>query len=642
MKNGQAPLVSILPTSQKMHLSIVLPIRNKPVFDQLLRDLYNPASPKYRQFLAPEQFAQQFSPAQSDYRKVLDFASANGFTVTNTPPNRMILSMEGTAAQVEQAFHVHMNLYRDREAKRNFYAPDREPSISLGVPVLSVSGLSNVSVPKPMIGAGYQSGGSKPVYYPYTMRMAYYGNGNLTGSGQCIGIGEFQGYDIQDVVSTLQANGNAQASYQSSGNGNYTISYTPPGATSAYSIPIINITVAGGSVAPTFPYYDEGEVVLDISQAIAMSPNAPIYVYIAPYNDITASAELMNTMSPQRGSGQIACNQLSLSWGWSLHQYNTQLSGIFQAMNAQGQAMFVASGDSGAYSTYAPYPAEDPNVIAVGGTELTLNSSGSYSSETAWPSSGGGISTDGFTSQFQGDMQTACNHASPTLRNVPDVAMEANNDNYVCSVDPSNSGCTNGWGGTSFAAPRWAGVMALTNQYAVNQSRTPSGGSIGSIYDVIYTVGRSSTYASNMRDITSGNNGMYNACPGYDLVTGWGSPNSGNAINSPSSDNTIEALVTTSPAAPLPAASPYEYNVNVTLQGAPPTSMTTTMYLGDATAGAMIYYQVTICGNPYALTSVQPGTYLQLVNPCPSMPSSGYMYAVAPNYTTSQTVSMSF
>jgi kumamolisin len=106
VKNGQAPLVSILPTSQKMHLSIVLPIRNKTVFDQLLRDMYNPASPKYRQFLAPEQFAQQFSPAQSDYQKVIDFARSNGFTVTNTPPNRMyaIAPKYGQSQTVSMSF----------------------------------------------------------------------------------------------------------------------------------------------------------------------------------------------------------------------------------------------------------------------------------------------------------------------------------------------------------------------------------------------------------------------------------------------------------------------------------------------------------------------------------------------------------
>ena len=656
VKNGQAPLVSILPSNQKMHLSIVLPIRNKPVFDQLRRDLYNPASPKYRQFLAPEQFAQQFSPSRSDYQKVIDFARSNGFTVTNMPSNRMILSLDGTAAQVEQAFHVHMNLYRDLQDKRNFYAPDREPTLTLSTPILAVAGLSNVSMPRPMIGGGYQSGGNTPVYYPYTMRTAYYGSGNLTGTGQCIGIGELQGYNIEEVVNTLQANGNAQASYQSSGNGNYIVSYTPPGTSTAYSIPITNISVDGGSISPTIPppgyngsnaYYkqglnDEAEVVADISQAIGIAPGASIYVYIAPWGDISDAQDLMSEMTRQQSTTQTYCNQLSFSWGWSLQGYDTQLGTIFETMASEGQAMFVSSGDSGGWNGGSLYPAEDPNVIAVGGTELTLNGSGSYVSEAAWPSSGGGISTDGFTSEFQGDVETACNHASPTLRNVPDVAMEANSDNYSCSLESPYPNCATNWSGTSIATPRWAGFMALANQYAVKQSRAPSGGSIGSIYDVIYTIGRSSAYTSNMRDITSGNNVIYNACPGYDLVTGWGSPNSDNAINSPSSNNTIQALVYTSPSSPLPASSPYQYDVNVSTQGVPPTSITATMYLGDATPDAVIYYQVTICGNPQALTSAQPGTYLQLVNYCPSMPESGYMYAVAPNYTTSQTVSMSF
>lgn len=656
VKNGQAPLISILPASQKMHLSIVLPIRNKPAFDQLLKELYDPKSPQYRQFLAPEQFAQQFSPAQSDYQKVLDFAQKNGFTVTNTPPNRMILSMEGTAAQVEQAFHVHMNMYRDRQDKRNFYAPDREPSLSLSTPVLAVAGLSNVSLPRPMMSGGFQSGGSTPVYYPYMMRTTYYGNGNLTGTGQCIGIGELQGYNIQEVVNTLQASGNALASYQPSGNGNYIVSYTPPGANAAYSIQINNVTVDGGTITPTIPppgylgnnkAFDSGlnsesEVVADISQAIAMAPGASIYVYIAPFNDISDAQDLMSEMTRQQPSTQTYCNQISFSWNWNLQGYDTQLSTSFETMASEGQAMFVASGDGGGSTTGIPYPAEDPNVIAVGGTVLTLNSSGGYISETAWPSSGGGISTDGFTNEYQGDVETACNHASPTLRNVPDVAMEADIDNYVCSMQSPYPNCATNWGGTSLATPRWAGLMALANQYAVNQNRTPSGGSIGSLYNVIYTIGRSANYTQNMNDITSGSNGAYNACPGYDLATGWGSPTSRNTINSPSSNNTIEALVNTTPASPLPAASPYQYDVNVTTQGVPPTSITATMYLGDSTPGATIYYQVTICGNPQALTSTQPGTYLQLVNSCPSMSASGYMYAVAPNYTTSQTVSISF
>ncbi len=657
VKNGQAPLVSILPSNQKMHLSIGLPIRNKPAFDQLLKELQDPESPKYRQFLAPEQFTQQFSPAQSDYQKVLDFAHANGFTVTNMPSNRMILSMDGTAAQVEQAFHVHMNLYSDRQDKRNFYAPDREPSIALSVPVLHVSGMSNFLIAKPMIGfgsgtGGYQSSGNPPVYYPDSMRTAYYGGTSLTGNGQCLALGEFQGYNIEDVIQTLQAGGRAQASYTTTGNGNYVVSYTPAGANAPYSITLDNVSIDGGSVTPDYPQNqpgtdihqvsegDEGEVVADISQAIGMAPGmSQIEVFLVPLQFYDDAGDILNEMmSPP--SGLPVCSQAAMPWAvWSPGYYNDQptyLDQAFRNLEGGGQGLFVSTGDLGSWPIngyYNYFPADDPYVIAVGGTVLTTNGSGGWSSESAWTSSGGGISPDNLPLQsYQNGVETSCNHASTTLRSAPDIAMEANGDNYLCSVLATYPSCSTTASGTSFAAVRWAAFTALANQQAINNGMAP-GGSIGNIDPYIYTIGFSSTYQQDMHDITSGSNGADNACPGYDLVTGWGSPNG---------QNTINALINTTPVAPLPASSPYEYNVNVTTQGTPPTSITATMYLGDSTPGATIYYQVTICGNPQALSSAQPGAYLQIVNNCPSMSASGYMYAVAPKYGQSQTVSMSF
>uniref|UniRef100_E6QN21 Peptidase S53 domain-containing protein n=1 Tax=mine drainage metagenome TaxID=410659 RepID=E6QN21_9ZZZZ len=660
VKNGQAPLVSILPSNQKMYLSIVLPIRNKPAFDQLLKELYNPKSPKYRQFLAPEQFAQQFSPAQSDYQKVLYFARANSFTVTNTPPNRLILSMEGTVAQAEQTFHVHMNLYRDRQAKRDFYAPDREPSISLSVPILHVAGLSNALIAKPMLGLGagggaYQSSGNPTVYYPYSMRAAYYGGSSLTGSGQCLALGEFQGYNIEDVIQTLQAGGRAQASYITTGSGNYVVSYTPPGSSSSYSVTLSNVPLDGGTVAPYLPQQnppnedivqvaqtDEEEVVADISQAIGMAPGmSQIEIYLVPFQSFDYAGDILNAMMDPSPYGIPVCSQSAMPWAqWSPGYYgyqSTYLDQAFQSLEQNGQSLFVSTGDAGSWPIngyYDYFPADDPYVIAVGGTVLTTNSSGGWSSESAWSSGGGGISPDNLPLlPYQNGVETSCNHASTTLRSAPDIAMESSNDNYTCGAATPYPSCTTMGYGTSFAAVRWAAFMALVNQQATQDGMAP-GSSIGNIDPIVYTMGFSSTYQQNMHDITSGSNGAYNACPGYDLVTGWGSPNG---------QNTINALVNTTPNAPLPAADPYEYNVNVTLQGtAPPTSITATMYLGDATPGATIYYQVSICGEPYALTSVQPGTYLQFVNYCPSMPASGYMYAVAPKYGQSQTVSMSF
>jgi subtilase family serine protease len=190
----------------------------------------------------------------------------------------------------------------------------------------------------------------------------------------------------------------------------------------------------------------------------------------------------------------------------------------------------VASGDSGAYRTRSRdvYPADDAYVTSVGGTDLTTTSAGGpWKSETAWSYSGGGISPDGIaipSYQQTAGVITTANKGSKTYRNSPDVAAEANTDNYICY----DGTCEGGWGGTSFAAPRWAAYLALVNQQSVAMGMN----TLGFINPTIYSIGLSSSYLSNFHDITSGNNGTYLTEPGYDLVTGWGSPNGNGLINS--------------------------------------------------------------------------------------------------------------
>ena len=119
------------------------------------------------------------------------------------------------------------------------------------------------------------------------------------------------------------------------------------------------------------------------------------------------------------------------------------------------------------------------------------------------------------------------------MRNVPDVAMEGDFDNYICSLE---RGCGGGAAGTSFAAPRWAGFMALVNQQAV-EAGTVSVGGVGSINSQIYAIGAGPNYSSDLHDIAVGNNDTdnqpvwFNAVTGYDLVTGWGSANGQNLID---------------------------------------------------------------------------------------------------------------
>ncbi len=197
-------------------------------------------------------------------------------------------------------------------------------------------------------------------------------------------------------------------------------------------------------------------------------------------------------------------------------------------MSAQGQNFFAASGD---YSTWkktgnsAAWPADDANVVSVGGTDLTTQSAaGPWASETAWVDSGGGISPDGIAIpswQKLAGVINSSNKGSTTLRNGPDVSANANFTYYVCA---DQSGCTaNQYGGTSFAAPMWAGYIALVNQQLANNGQ----GTIGFINPTIYQQNVGSQYATDFHDITSGTSGSYSAVTGYDLVTGWGSPNSG-------------------------------------------------------------------------------------------------------------------
>jgi len=508
--SGQAAPVSYLPPTERMNLAIQLPLRNQDELTSLLERIYDPTSPDYHHFLTVEQFTERFGPTRHDYQQVVNFAIANGFTVTDKPKNRLLLDINGSVAQIEKAFHVVMTVYQHPTENRTFYSPDREPSLDLAVPVTHIAGLNSFSIPRPKLkkasveSAVQSHAGSGPsgAYLGGDMRAAYYGGTALTGSGQAVGLMEFDGYNTSDV--TKSYNG------------------------VSYSVPINNVLLDGASAGSDG---DDGEQVLDIVQPIAMAPGlSQVRVYIAPQTTSigVGDKDIFNKMATEN-----ICKQISVSWGWTPADTSSD-DPIFQEFAAQGQNVFVASGDSGAYtgsnSTDYSYPAESDYVVSVGGTDLTTNGAGgAWVSETAWADSGGGPSDDSLAiPSWQSGIANTSNGASTTKRNIPDVAMEANFDNYTCD----QGSCVGTWGGTSFAAPRWAGFLALINQQAVANGNS----TLGFINPAIYTIGQSSNYNTDFHDITSGNNNngkgkSYNAVTGYDLVTGWGSPNGQNLIN---------------------------------------------------------------------------------------------------------------
>ncbi len=560
--NGQATKLGTLPETAQMRVGIMLPIRDQGGLNLLLQRQRDPSSPDYRNFLTAEQFTDQFGATAEDYQAVIDFAQANGLTVTGTYKNRLLIDVTGSVAQIEKAFNISMGLYRHPTENRTFFAPDREPTVNLGVPLWAIAGLDNYSVPRPqtrmpkqgdpIVNATGSAGGN---FLPSDMRAAYYGNGPLTGSGQTLALVEFDSYYINDLVETFnQGSLTGIASATQNGN-NYTLTYNAAGG--PYTIPINNVLLDNASLTPvtTCPYSpywscdpqgSETEVVLDIAQAIGMAPGlAQVMVYIAPLSTEPVYGGTGDYDLFYRIAQDDIAAQMSLSWSWEPPDPG-QLDPVFQQLGSQGQSLFVASGDYGSYSSgsnsEAPgacyyglcgqYPQEDAYVIAVGGTALTTNGAGgSWAGESAWSYSGGGPSPDGILIPGYQSALNGVNGASTTLRNVPDVAAEANFDNYYCGF----GSCGGGLGGTSFAAPRWAGFMALVNQQAVAagvlRPNTIGLGFVNATNPGVYTIGGGSNYNSDFHDIQSGSNGAYYAGYDYDLVTGWGSPNGQSLIN---------------------------------------------------------------------------------------------------------------
>jgi subtilase family serine protease len=124
-----------LPGGTNLYLAVGLPLRNKEELKNMLREIYDPASPHYRQYLTPEQFTERFGPTEQDYQTVIDFMKANGLTVTGRHPNRTLLDVRGSVANIEKTFHLTMRVYQHPTENRTFYAPDVEPSLDLAVPL---------------------------------------------------------------------------------------------------------------------------------------------------------------------------------------------------------------------------------------------------------------------------------------------------------------------------------------------------------------------------------------------------------------------------------------------------------------------------------------------------------------------------
>jgi len=495
-----------LPATNDLSLTIGLPLRNREALTNLLREIYDPASPSYHHYLTPEQFADQFGPTEQDYQAVIAFAKAKGLTIRGTHPNRMLVDVRGPVAEVEHALHVAMRVYQHPKENRSFFAPDVEPSLDVSVPVLTISGLSDYIMPQPMNlrrtsaneltapipNAGSGSGGN---FLGNDFRAAYAPGVALTGAGQSVGLVQFQsGFYTNDILA-----------YE-------TLAGLP-------NVPVQPVLLDGyGGGAGN----DNDEVSLDIEMAISMAPGlSNVIVYEGSSTD-----DILNRMATDN-----LAKQLSASWSYPIDATTIQ---IFQQFAVQGQTFFNSSGDYDAWVGTIYPPCDNPYITIVGGTTLTTSGpGGSWVSEKVWNAgggagSGGGISTTYSIPSWQTNVSMVANQGSTTMRNIPDVALTSDKVWVVFGNGSSGS-----FGGTSCASPLWAGFAALINQQAMASGRP----AIGFINPAVYAIGTGPNYSTTFHDTVTGNNtnsssaNKFQAASGYDLCTGWGTPAGQSLIN---------------------------------------------------------------------------------------------------------------
>jgi kumamolisin len=542
---SEAHLVGQANPQQQLNLSIGLQLRNQQELQTLLREMYAPNSLIYHHFLSPQQFVDEFGPTVEQQQQVTSYLQQEGFQITHISSNRLLIDASASVTQAEAAFKVSINNYK--LGANAFYANANAPTIpgSLTSIIASIGGLDNSVRMHPLYHLQPQirtqpHAGPDGGFAPADLNGAYDANPLLQsgaqGNNQTVAVFELDGYQSSDVTQYFQQ---------------YNL-----GSPSISNVLVDSFDGSAGAGAI--------EVELDIEVVAAMAPKANQIVYMGP-NSTQGVNDTYNQIVTDK-KAQIA----TISWGECESQSGNAelqtLDNILSQGSAEGIAMYAASGDSGAYdcsdtNLAVDSPAGDPNITGVGGTNLQLNN-GAYGSESVWsnPSdtqrspegSGGG---GGISSYFkEPSWQTGPgvqNQYSNGNREVPDVSADADPaTGYSTYCTVSAAGCpSSGWitvGGTSAAAPLWAGSTALINEYLQNQQKSR----MGFANPVLYGLENATQQYPPFHDVTSGTNLYYPATSGYDEASGWGSPDIYNIARD------VAGGGTTPPPTPTPNPSP--------------------------------------------------------------------------------------
>lgn len=370
------------------------------------------------------------------------------------------------------------------------------PSLSEAVPTFMIKpGTTPLAVP------ATQPGTSAP-YTPQQVEAAY-GVNEISFNG-VVGNGAGQTVAIVDAYNDPTIVSDANAFSTEFGLQQFNVTNGP-------TFRVLNED--GGTTLPpnSSPFGWDIEESLDVEWVHSMAPEANIILFeanSAEGNDLY-TAEATAAAFP-------GVSVISNSWGGDEYSSETQDDSTYflTPPGHQGVTILASTGDDG---TPAGFPSYSPDVVAVGGTNLQIQSSGTYISESTWSDTGGGTSIYETLPSFQSGINGA-NQASTTNRNVPDVAADADPNTGVYVLDTYSGGWFDGVGGTSLACPLWAGMIAIADQGRVLAGEGTLNGATQTL-PMLYSLP-----SSDFNDVTTGSNGTYSAGPGYDLVTGLGTP----------------------------------------------------------------------------------------------------------------------
>jgi kumamolisin len=487
-------------------VDLVIGLRARPGVDKLLAAQKDRAAATYRRFLTPDAFAAQFGPSAAEYQRVIDWATAHGLEIVRTTPSRTTLSVRGTVPFVERAFGTRLLLWRDDRG--TFRAPTAQFSLGeLDDLVVGVVGLDTATpwtsrrVPGPIVAA------PAAMQTPANLSALYNITGLTTpGKGQTVAIlgTGFSPDPRADVDGFIRK---------------FTL---PTIRTQQYTQVFLGGPNRDNDNLANNEY---GENLLDIDMVLGL----------APY------ANVIHVFTAQNGGGLFAdgivfivnqaphAHSVSVSYGTCERVAvfeNLVLNSLFAQAQAQGQSWFIASGDdgtdgcrdgSGNQVLSVDWPSSSVYTYGVGGTQL------SGATETGWNGSGGGQSELNQKPAYQEGVGPFPNDGA---RDVPDIAALAGSPGVATFAQ----GQTFASEGTSAAAPMWAAVWAIIDQ-------SQGGAGIPDGHERLYALGQAQFGggATVFHDITTGNNKGpgtqgFNAVAGYDLVTGWGTPNTAQLI----------------------------------------------------------------------------------------------------------------